>query len=58
LFLWAGKTKHFPAPHARKLAARLKNARVEEIPEAEHWMALDRDEEVAARIGSFLGPRT
>ena len=54
LLLWAGKDKHFPVAHARKLATVMENSQVQEIAEAEHWMALHLAEEVALRIDRFL----
>jgi pimeloyl-ACP methyl ester carboxylesterase len=55
LFLWAGRDKHFPVSHGRKLGALVAKSQVEEIPEAEHWMALYLAEQVSARIARFLG---
>jgi pimeloyl-ACP methyl ester carboxylesterase len=55
LFLWAERDKHFPVSHGRQLGALVPNARVEEIPNAEHWMALYLAEQVSARISRFLG---
>jgi hypothetical protein len=55
LFLWAGRDKHFPVAHGRELGALVPKAQVEEIPEAEHWMALYLAEQVSARISRFLG---
>jgi pimeloyl-ACP methyl ester carboxylesterase len=57
LFLWAERDKHFPVAHARKLAEMVPGAKLEEIPGAEHWMALNRAEEVSAHILRFLGAR-
>lgn len=55
LFLWAERDKHFPVAHARKLAEIVPGAKLEEIPGAEHWMALNRADEVSAHILPFLG---
>jgi pimeloyl-ACP methyl ester carboxylesterase len=55
LFLWAGRDKHFPVAHGRELGTLVPKAQVEEIPEAEHWMALYLAEQVTARISRFLG---
>ena len=55
LFLWAGQDKHFPVAHGRQLGSLVPKAQVEEIPEAEHWMALYLAEQVSARISRFLG---
>ena len=45
----------FPVAHGRQLGALVPKAQVEEIPEAEHWMALYLAEQVSARISRFLG---
>ena len=55
LFLWAERDKHFPMAHARKLAELVVAAKIEEVPNAGHWMALNLAEEVGARILRFLG---
>jgi pimeloyl-ACP methyl ester carboxylesterase len=55
LFLWAERDKHFPVAHARKLAEMVPGAKLEEMPGAEHWMALNRADEVGAHILGFLG---
>ncbi|HMD40925.1 MAG TPA: alpha/beta hydrolase [Candidatus Acidoferrum sp.] len=55
LFLWAERDKHFPVAHAKALSEMVPGSRVEVIPEAEHWMALNRAEEVSSRILRFLG---
>lgn len=55
LFLWAERDKHFPVVHARRLAGMVPGAQLEEISGAGHWMALDRADEVGARILRFLG---
>ncbi len=55
LFLWAEHDKHFPIAHARKLAAMVHGAKLEELPGAGHWMALNRAEEVSLHILRFFG---
>jgi len=55
LFLWGGHDKHFPVAHAKTLAAMVPGAKLEEIPKAGHWMALNLAEEVSSRILRFLG---
>lgn len=55
LFLWAEQDKHFPVAHARKLATIVPGARLEEIPGAQHWMALYLTADVGSRILRFLG---
>ena len=54
LFLWAECDKHFPVGHARKLAEIVPGAKLEIIPRAGHWMALNLAEEVSSRIVRFL----
>jgi pimeloyl-ACP methyl ester carboxylesterase len=55
LFLWAERDKHFPVAHARKLAEMVPGSKCEEIPHAEHWMALHLAKEVGSSILRFLG---
>jgi len=55
LFLWAECDKHFPTGHARKLAEMVPGAKLEIIPRAGHWMALNLADAVSARIMRFLG---
>jgi len=55
LFLWAERDKHFPAAHARKLSEMVPGAKLEIVPRAGHWMALNLAEDVSARILRFLG---
>jgi len=55
LFLWAERDKHFPVAHAKQLAGMVPGAKLEEIPLAEHWMALHLAEEVSFRILRFFG---
>jgi pimeloyl-ACP methyl ester carboxylesterase len=55
LFLWGGRDKHFPVAHAKTLAAMVPGAKLEEIPEAGHWMVLNLADEVSVRILRFLG---
>ncbi len=52
--LWAEKSGHFPPAHGERLCAIVKDARMEVVPGARHWMALSRADEVAARLGGFL----
>jgi len=54
-FLWAEQDKHFPVAHARKLATMVPGALLEEIPGAQHWMALYLAADVGPRILRFLG---
>jgi pimeloyl-ACP methyl ester carboxylesterase len=55
LFLWGGHDRHFPVAHAKTLAGLVPGAKLEEIPEAGHWMALNLAGEVSSRILRFLG---
>jgi pimeloyl-ACP methyl ester carboxylesterase len=55
LFLWAEGDKHFPLAHAKVLSEMVRGSELQMIPEGEHWMALDRAEEVSLRILGFLG---
>jgi pimeloyl-ACP methyl ester carboxylesterase len=54
LFLWAERDKHFPVAHAKQLAGMVPGAKLEEIPHAGHWMALNLAEEVSLRILRFF----
>jgi pimeloyl-ACP methyl ester carboxylesterase len=54
LFLWAERDKHFPIAHAKQLAGMVPGAKLEEIPQAGHWMALNLAEEVSFRILRFF----
>ena len=54
LFLWAEHDKHFPVTQARKLAELVPGSKLEEIPGAQHWMALNLAEKVSLRILRFL----
>lgn len=54
LFLWAERDQHFPVAHAKKLAEMVPGAKLEVIPRAGHWMALNLAGEVGARTLRFL----
>lgn len=54
LALWGERDKHFPPAHGEGLAARIPGCRLDVVPGGEHWMALDRAEDVAARAAAFL----
>jgi pimeloyl-ACP methyl ester carboxylesterase len=54
LVLWGGQDKHFPAVHAQRLHEAISGSQLHIIPEAEHWMAWYRAEEVAGRMAEFL----
>jgi pimeloyl-ACP methyl ester carboxylesterase len=53
LFLWGGAGRHFPAAHGRACAALVRDARFEEIPGAQHWMAWHLAGEIAKRFSRF-----
>ena len=53
LVLWAERDKHFPVAHAKRLHSALPNARLEIVPEAEHWMPISMPEAVASHIVDF-----
>ena len=55
LFLWAEHDKHFPVAHAKTLSEMVPGAKLEVIPGAGHWMALNLAEEVSSSILNFLG---
>ena len=57
LFLWAERDKHFPVAHAERLAEIVPGAKLEIVPSAGHWMALNLAEEVSTHILRFLGAR-
>jgi pimeloyl-ACP methyl ester carboxylesterase len=57
LFLWAERDKHFPVAHAGKLAEIVPGAKLEIVPSAGHWMALNLAGEVSTHILRFLGAR-
>lgn len=54
LALWGRNDRHFPPVHAHRLHAAIPGSRLAIIEDGEHWMALHRAEEVAARIEEFL----
>jgi pimeloyl-ACP methyl ester carboxylesterase len=54
LLLWAERDKHFPVAHAARLAQLIPGAALEVIPQAGHWMALNRARELSPRISRFL----
>jgi pimeloyl-ACP methyl ester carboxylesterase len=53
LLLWGERDRHFPPRHAERLHAELRNARVELLPNGEHWMAWHQADEVATHILRF-----
>jgi pimeloyl-ACP methyl ester carboxylesterase len=55
LVLWGERDSHFPPAHAERLHAAIPASCLIILPAAKHWMAWYRAEDVAARIGEFLG---
>jgi len=54
LVLWGGRDRHFPPAHAQRLQEAVLHARLEVLPEGEHWMAWHDADVVAERVASFL----
>jgi pimeloyl-ACP methyl ester carboxylesterase len=54
LVLWAERDRHFPPAHARRLHAAVPGSTLRILEGAEHWMALERADEVALEIARFL----
>ncbi|MFN0056152.1 MAG: alpha/beta fold hydrolase [Planctomycetales bacterium] len=52
LVLWGERDKHFPVVQAQRLQAAMPNAGLNVLSGGTHWMALDRAEEIAQRIGA------
>jgi len=57
LVLWGERDRHFPPVHGERLAGLVPGARFELVRAGEHWMAWDRAEEVAERVGAFCSAR-
>jgi pimeloyl-ACP methyl ester carboxylesterase len=55
LLAWANEDKLFPLDHARRLAAILPDARVEEIPDSGTFVPLDRPERLGRLVADFVG---
>lgn len=53
LALWGERDQHFPPVHAKRLQAAVPGARLEILPDGDHWMAWSRAGEVAERILDF-----
>lgn len=54
LILWGEHDRHFPVAHAERLHPLVAPSRLEIVPDAEHWMAWYRSEEIADRMLSFM----
>ena len=54
LVVWAEAGKHFPLVQARRLHQSIPGSRLTVLPEAEHWMVVDRAAEVARQITDFI----
>jgi len=54
LVLWGAAGKHFPVEQARRLHQSIPGSRLTVLPEAEHWMVVDRASEVARQITEFI----
>ena len=54
LLLWAQRDPYIPPVYGRRLAARLPNARLEEVVDAGHWAWIDRPE-LVGRVARALG---
>lgn len=52
--LWAGRDHHFPLAHAHRLHSTIRGSRLTIIENANHWMAFERAEEVAAALTPWL----
>ncbi len=53
LVLWGGRDKHFPPVQAERLHTAIAGSRLAVLPNAGHWMAWDRAEEVARQVLDF-----
>ncbi len=54
LVLWGGRDRHFPPVHGELLHKLIPRSHLEVLPQAEHWMAWYRAEDVASRVSRFL----
>jgi pimeloyl-ACP methyl ester carboxylesterase len=55
LLAWANEDPLFPLEHAHRLAAILRDAHVEEIPDSGTFVPLDRPERLARLVADFVG---
>lgn len=58
LLLWAENDRHFPPAQAERLQRLICGSYCEIIPDANHWMAWSRADEVAERILAFEAATT
>jgi len=56
LLAWAPEDRLFAIRHAERLAARLPDARIERIPDARTFVALDQPQRLAEAISTFIAP--
>jgi pimeloyl-ACP methyl ester carboxylesterase len=56
LALWGDGDVHFPAVHAVRLADQVRGSKVTIITGGTHWLPLQKPEEFASEIRSFLRP--
>jgi pimeloyl-ACP methyl ester carboxylesterase len=54
LALWGERDRHFPPSQGAKLRTLLRDARLEVLPGAEHWMVWHRAADVARAVEAFL----
>jgi pimeloyl-ACP methyl ester carboxylesterase len=52
--LWGEQDGHFAFAHGRRLAQAVPAAKLEVVPQAEHWMHWHAAESIAERISAFL----
>lgn len=57
LITWAPEDRVFPIEHARKLAALLPNARIEEVPDSYTFVPEDQPQRLADLIAGFAAAR-
>lgn len=50
---WGEREKHFPPVHAIKLKENIPHARLDIISGGEHWMCIDKSEEIAGKLLDF-----
>jgi pimeloyl-ACP methyl ester carboxylesterase len=56
LLVWAPEDRFFPIDHARRLAAILPQARVEEVPDSYTFISWDQPERLASLLREFAAP--
>jgi len=55
LLSWAPEDRFFPITYAERLASQIPDARIEPIPDAKTFVALDQPARLAELIGEFIG---